>query len=130
MDNFGVVSKTGGTGSTYFQGVAFYQLTGQVTVGAGLDLELQAGGGLYGGGLATNQIGRVTLSGGAFNLEGTVTETNTVENGAFLFGDNVIEGGLTWMAGVWNTASSVTLSSNCIVVLAGGSGARIFPPAT
>lgn len=122
LDNYGVVSKTGGAGSTYFQGVVYYQFAGEITVGAGLDLELQGGGGLYGGTIATNLIGRVSLSGGTFNLEGTMTETNTVENGASWFSDNVIEGGLTWTAGVWDSSGSVTISSNSVLVFAGGSG--------
>ena len=45
------------------------------------------------------------LSSGNFNLNGTVTPTNLIENAGNLVGANVINGALTWQAGVWNNAA-------------------------
>ncbi|HUZ07501.1 MAG TPA: hypothetical protein VMV89_08425, partial [Candidatus Paceibacterota bacterium] len=57
---------------------------------------------------------------GTFNINGTVTGTNTWLNGGNLVGTNVINGALTWIAGTWSGAPFVTIASNSTVLLAGG----------
>jgi hypothetical protein len=57
----------------------------------------------------------------SFNLNGTVTGTNTWQNTGNLVGTNVINGGLTWVGGLWNGAF-VTIAPNSTVIVAGGVG--------
>ena len=73
---------------------------------------MQGGGNFTGGYITTNQFGLTVLSIGSFNVNGTVTGTNTVENAGNLVGNNVINGALTWVGGDWNGAASVTIASN------------------
>ena len=118
FNNYGTFRKSGGTNtsSTVFAGsVLFNQLAGVIDVqngGNGLNLVLQGGGNFTGGYITTNQFGVTVLSSGNFTLNGTVTGTNTVENAGNLVGTNVINGGLTWVAGNWNGAASVTIATN------------------
>ena len=110
FNNFGTLRKSGGgpefTNSTVIaSGVLFNQLAGVVDVQNGtngLSLVLQGGGNLTGGYITTNQFGLTVLSVGNFTLNGTVTGTNTWENAGNLAGTNVIQGGLTWIGGLWN----------------------------
>src|ERR1017187_8260146 len=136
FDNFGTFRKevTSGT-TTLATGVAFNS-TGEVDVLTGnlqlqgnsnfpngiLDIQtgnllLQGGGSFTGVFLTTNRTGTIYLSGGDFNIDGTVMGTNITENGGNLVGTNVINGALTWVNGDWNNAASVTLSSNSVLLI-------------
>jgi len=120
MDNYGVLLKSGGSSSSTLAGVAFYQLDGEVSVQAGLSLDLQGGGGLYGGSISAAPSGLVLLSSGQFNIDGAATASNTWIDGGSLIGDNVIIGGMTWAQGTWNTADSITIGSNAVLGIEGG----------
>ena len=128
FNNYGTFRKTGGTGTNqtlFLPGVAFNQLAGVIDVQTGLNglnLALQSGGRFTGGYITTNGAGLTYLSSGSFTINGTVTPTNLIENAANLAGSNVITGGLTWQAGVWNNAASVTIATNSTLVVAGGFG--------
>ena len=127
FNNFGTFRKSGGasefaTGTTLASGVVFNQLAGVIDVQNGtngLELAFQGGGNLTGGYLTTNQFGLTVLSVGNFTLNGTVTGTNTWQNAGNLVGTNVIKGALTWLGGVWSSAT-ITISSNSMVIVAGG----------
>jgi hypothetical protein len=129
FNNFGVFRKSGGasefTSSTVFAGgVVFNQLAGVLDVQNGtngLELVLQGGGNFTGGYITTNQFGLTVLSQGNFNINGTVTGTNTWEDAGDLVGINVINGSLTWIAGTWSGAT-MTISSNSSVLIDGGTG--------
>ena len=102
--------------------MAFNQLAGVLDVQNGtngLELAFQGGGNFTGGYITTNQFGLTVLSLGNFTLNGTVTGTNTWEAPGNLFGTNVINGGLTWMAGDWNSAAFVTIAPNTTLIVAG-----------
>ena len=128
FNNYGTLRKSGGigSGSTFFNDV-LNQLAGVVDVQNGtngLQLELADGGNFLGGYITTNQFGETGLAGGAFNINGTVTGTNTVMAYGWLVGANVIQGGLTWIGWPgspdWNNASSVTVATNSTLVINGG----------
>jgi hypothetical protein len=127
FNNFGTFRKSGGgpAGPNYTlfaNAVAFNQLAGVLDVQNGtngLELAFQGGGNFTGGYITTNQFGLTVLSLGNFTLNGTVTGTNTWEAPGNLFGTNVINGGLTWMAGDWNSAAFVTIAPNTTLIVAG-----------
>ena len=120
FNNLGTFRKSAGGGSTTLQGgVVFNQLSGVVDTLTG-NLVLQGGGNFTGGFVTTNTTGTLYLSLGGFTLNGTVTSSNVVENAASLTGVNVIRGALIWVAGNWNSASSITISSNSTLIVAGG----------
>ena len=127
--NFGTLRKSGGAGefanaTIFLNGVTFNQLAGMIDVQNGtngLQLALQGGGNFTGGYITTNQTGLTTLEIGYFNLNGTVTGTNTWEtDNGNLIGTNVIKGGLTWYSGNWESAPFVTIAANSLVTLVGG----------
>jgi hypothetical protein len=123
FNNYGTFRKSGGTNTsqTLIQGgVLFNQLAGKADVQTG-NLVLQ-GNGNFTGGTATNNAGTLVFSIGSFNLNGTVTGTNVIENSGYLTGNNVINGSLNWQAGQWNGATSVTVATNSTLILAGGVG--------
>src|ERR1017187_7963977 len=121
FNNFGTVRKSAGTGSTIFaSGVLFNQTSGLLSALTGNFL-LQGSGNFTGGSITNSSVGTTYLNAGSFNLNGTTTDTNVVENAGNLVGNNVINGALNWVAGVWNGAA-VTISSNSIVTVAGGGG--------
>jgi hypothetical protein len=122
FDNYGQLLKSGDVASSSFQDVSFYQVSGLIDVMDGLELDFQGGGGFYGGSVATNYSGLTVLSGGYFSFSGTVTTTNTWEDGADLLGQNVIFGSLTWISGTWAGAQSVTIATNATLIVAGGDG--------
>ena len=129
FNNYGTFRKSGGAGggaySLFASNVVFNQLAGVMDVQNGtngLTLVLQGGGNFTGGYITTNQFGVTVLSSGNFTLSGTVTPTNVFEDSGNLVGNNVINGALTWEAGNWNSASSVTVPSDSIVTIAGGLG--------
>ena len=127
FNNLGTVRKSAGGGNTALQGgVVFNQLGGAVDTLTG-NLVLQGGGNFNGGFVTTNTTGTTYLSVGSFNINGTVTGTNFVENAASLTGVNVIRGALTWVAGLWNGATSVTISPNSTVIAASGGGQNDMP---
>src|SRR5439155_9014149 len=126
--NYATLRKSGGASefanATIFGGgVVFNQLAGVIDVQNGtngLELAFQGGGNFTGGYVTTNTFGLTVLSVGNFTLNGTVTGTNTWQAGSGnLVGTNVIKGGLTWVAGVWNGAY-VTVASNTLVSISGG----------
>ncbi len=120
FNNFGTFRKSGGadSGQTLLSGGVFLnQFAGALDVRQG-NLVLQGSGNLAGG-TATNNAGTLVLSLGNFNINGTVTGSNVVENAANLIGTNVINGGLNWVQGAWNGAV-VTIASNSTVVISGG----------
>jgi hypothetical protein len=86
-----------------------------------LELAFQGGGNFTGGYITTNRFGLTVLSIGSFNLNGTVTGTNTWQDAGNLVGTNVINGALTWVAGAWNGAI-VSVPANSTVIVAGGGG--------
>jgi len=127
FNNYGSFRKSGGASefanATIFQNVTFNQLAGVIDVQNGtngLELAFQNGGNFTGGYITTNQFGLTVLSVGSFNLNGTVTGTNTWENGGSLAGTSFINGALTWQSGSWNNAASVTITANSKLLVAGG----------
>ncbi|HEX7576452.1 MAG TPA: hypothetical protein VF430_00280, partial [Verrucomicrobiae bacterium] len=129
FNNFGTFRKSGGasefSNATIFQNVVFNQLAGALDVQNGtngLEVEFQGGGNFTGGYVTTNSQGLIVLSFGSFIVNGTVTGTNTWQDLGNLVGTNVINGGLTWVAGLWNNAASVTIATNSTVIVAGGGG--------
>jgi hypothetical protein len=89
VDNAGVLSKTGGTGTTNIYGRVIN--TGTITATTGT-LELDAGGTL-GGTIAETAAGVVNLGAGLFDVTGTIDGpgTLTIDNGASLIIDTVSE---------------------------------------
>jgi hypothetical protein len=132
INNFGTLRKSGGAGqlvgATIFQsGVVFNQLAGVIDVQNGIgtngtELAFQGNGTFTGGYITTNQYGLTVLSSGNFTINGTTTGTNTWEDAGNLVGKNVINGALTWVAGNWNGAPSVTITSNSSLLIVGGGG--------
>jgi hypothetical protein len=121
FNNFGTVRKSGGTGNTFFAGgVLFNQTSGLLRALTG-NLLLQDGGNFTGGSISNSGAGTTYLNAGNFNINGTATSGNVVENAGNLVGTNVINGALNWVAGVWNGAV-VTIANNSIVTVAGGGG--------
>jgi hypothetical protein len=119
FNNYGTVRKSAGTGSTVFVGaVLFNQSSGLLSTQTGKIL-LQGGGNLIGGSISNSNIGTTYLNGGSFNLNGTVTSGNVIENAANLVGTNVINGALAWGGGIWDGAV-VTIAPNSTVTVAGG----------
>ena len=127
FNNSGIFRKSGGqseftNSTTLVGGVFFNQIAGQIDVqngSNGLELALQGGANLLGGYITTNARGLTVLSAGSFNINGTITGTNTWEDAGNLVGANVIQGALTWIGGVWDNAT-VTVKSNATVLLNGG----------
>ena len=127
FNNYGTFRKSGGAngGATFFQnGVVFNQFGGVIDVQNGTDglaVDFQGGGNFTGGYITTNRFGFTVFSIGSFNLNGTITGTNTWQDAGDLVGNNVISGALTWVAGNWDGAN-VTVTSNSTVIVAGGAG--------
>jgi hypothetical protein len=123
FNNRGTFRKSGGTNAAvntmFLGGVLFNQTGGLLDVESG-NVVLQ-GSGNFNGGSIPNGAGATYLSQGSFNINGTVTGTNVIENSGNLVGTNVINGALTWVAGNWNGAL-VTISTNSTVTVAGGGG--------
>ncbi len=123
FNNRGTFRKSGGTNAAlntlFTGGVQFNQTGGLLDVESG-NVVLQ-GGGNFNGGSIPNSAGTTYLSIGNFNINGTVTGTNVIENAGSLVGMNVINGALTWVAGYWNGAV-VTISTNSRVTVAGDGG--------
>src|SRR5207253_3660810 len=125
FNNYCAFRKSGGssefTNATVFaSGAAFNQLGGAIDVQNGtngLEIAFQGGGNFTGGYITTNTFGLTVLSSGNFNLNGTVSGTNTWQYGN-LVGTDVINGALTWVAGNWNGAN-VTIASNALVSISG-----------
>ena len=116
FNNFGTLRKSVGASdhaTVFAGGVFFNQLAGSVDTRSG-QFVLQ-GGANFLGGTATNNNGVLYFSIGGFNLNGTLTGSNVIENSGSLVGTNVIRGALQWQAGTWNGAVSVTISSNSTV---------------
>ena len=120
FDNFGTFRKSGGikAGSTLLTGGVLFNLpSGVLDVQQG-NLVLQGSGNFTGGYITTNSTGTTVFSVGNFNLNGTPTGTNVIENSGNLVGTNVINGALAWVGGNWN-GTVVTIFSNSIVNLIG-----------
>ncbi|MGA2247542.1 MAG: hypothetical protein ABSH48_21360 [Verrucomicrobiota bacterium] len=125
FNNYSIFRKSGGasefaSATTFQSPIPFNQLAGVIDVQDGtngLQLSLQAGGSFTGGFITTNKYGLTTLGSGNFNLNGTVTGTNTWENGGNLIGTTTINNALTWVSGNWNTAPSATLVTNGLLII-------------
>jgi hypothetical protein len=113
FNNQGTFRKSVTTGSTTFSpnaSAATFNNSGLVDLDSGA-LVLNAGGTLSGGMITGTGIWY--LNGGNFTLNGMYTTTTNVQFTAGAFaGANTILGGLTWAAGTWNDASSVSVTSN------------------
>ena len=121
FNNVGTFRKSAGTGNMLFAGgVLFNQPSGVLDVQTG-NVVLQGSGNFTGGYITTNSTGTTYLSSGSFNLNGTATGSNVVENAGNLVGVNVIQGALNWVAGNWNNAV-VTITTNSMVTVTGGGG--------
>ena len=119
FNNIGTVRKSAGTGNTVFAGgVLFDQTSGLLSALTG-NILLQGGGNFSSGSLTSSGTGTTYLNAGTFNIVGTATSGNVVQNAGNLVGNNVINGTLTWVAGNWNSAT-VTISNNSVVTAAGG----------
>jgi hypothetical protein len=128
FNNYGTFRKSGGASefdnATILVGTVFNQLAGVLDVQNGtngLEVAFQGGGNFTGGYITTNVNGLTVLSSGSFNLNGSVTGTNTWQDIGSLVGTNVINGALTWVGGTWNSAV-ITIASNSTVIVDGGSG--------
>jgi hypothetical protein len=126
FDNLGTFRKSGGTNTSYtlIGGSVTFTNTGVVDVQTG-SLVLQGIGNFNGGYITTNNSGLTWLSSGNFNLNGTITGTNVIDNAGSLVGTNVINGALTWQAGNWNGAV-VTVSTNSLLVINTASGNHLI----
>jgi hypothetical protein len=127
FNNFGAFRKSGGisesTSTVFGGGVLFNQQAGVIDVQNGTDglaLVFQGGGNFTGGYITTNSFGLTVLSAGNFTINGTVTGANTTQNAGNLVGTNVIRGGLTWVAGSWNNAGPITITTNSTVNIISG----------
>ncbi len=114
--NIGVFLKSGGTNSTVLSpsgGAATFNTTGLVNVATTGSLVLNGGGSLSGG--SFTGTGLLYLDGGNFNLNGMITTTNVQETGGNLSGANMVNGALVWSSGNWDSATSVTITSNSVL---------------
>ena len=139
--NYGTVRKSGGTGTstinpTFNNSGTLDVQTGTVSVSGGGNgnsngvFQTEAGATLlfpnnyaaYSGVQFTG-IGTNLLTGGTFMLNGLITISNLTLAGAYLDGTNaVIAGLLTWTSGRPADATSLTLATNGVLVLAGNNG--------
>src|ERR1017187_6443367 len=121
FNNFGTFRKSGGlnAGQTLItSGVLFNLPSGVLDVQQG-NLVLQGSGNFTGGYITTNSTGTTVFSQGNFNLNGTPTGTNVIENSGNLVGTIVVNGFLTWVDGNWDGASSVTIPAKSKLLLVG-----------
>jgi len=87
----------------------------------GLQLQFLGGGNFTGGYVTTNTQGLLDFVQGSYNLNGTVTSTNTWLNGGNLVGTNVIKGALTWVAGYWNNTVDTIAANSTLLIITGNS---------
>ena len=134
--NQGVVRKSGGTGTTTIQ--PQFNNSGTLDVQTGtVNLNKGQGSGVFlpeaGATLIfsttyevdSNLTGAGTnlLNSGTFTLNGNINGSNVVLNGANLLASNtVINSALTWNSGQINAGSVVTVATNRLLLLTGGSG--------
>jgi hypothetical protein len=122
FNNYGPFRKSGGTNAAVntliTSGVQFNLAGGLLDVASG-NVVLQGGGNLTGGSIP-NSAGATYLSQGSFNINGTATGAKVIENAGNLVGMNVINGALTWLGGVWSSASIAILSNSTVIVAGGG----------
>src|ERR1017187_8245349 len=131
FDNFGTFRKSGGVNASQTliaSSVLFNQPSGVLDVRTG-NVVLQGSGNFNGGYITTNSTGTTYLSQGSFNINGTATGTNVIENAGNLVGVNVINGALNWVAGSWN-GITLTILTNSIVTVSGGGGNNDMPNST
>ena len=124
FNNFATFRKSGGTNpainTLFASGVLFNQPSGVLDVQVG-NVVLQGSANFNGGYITTNTTGKTYFSIGSFNLNGTATGTNVIENAGNLVGVNVIKGALNWVAGSWN-GITLTILTNSSVTVSGGAG--------
>jgi hypothetical protein len=121
FNNYGTFRKSGGTNTSQTlitSGVLFNLPSGVLDVQKG-NLILQGSGNFTGGYITTNSMGTTVFSQGNFNLNGTPTGTNVIENSGNLVGTIVVNGFLTWVDGNWDGASSVTIPAKSKLLLVG-----------
>jgi hypothetical protein len=123
LNNFGTFRKSVGNNANntpIYGGVLFNQLSGLLDVQSG-NLSLQSSGNLTGG-QATNTVGMLILNGGGFFINGTITSTNVQINGGTLAaGNNVVNGGLNWVVGIWNNAGAMTIAPGSLLLVTSAS---------
>jgi hypothetical protein len=126
FNNFGTFRKSGGASVSFTQlpnGVIFNN-SGVVDIQQG-NLHLLGGGNFTGGTATANTTGSTVLANGIYTVNGTVTGTNFIQNGASLTNMNVINGGLTWLSGSWGGV--VTIASNSVVNIYSGGNSHDLP---
>jgi hypothetical protein len=142
--NQGVLRKSGGTGTTTI--VPKFNNSGTLDVQTGtVSLYTGQGSGVFlpeaGATLifsttyevdsALTGVGTNLLNSGTFTLNGNITGSNVVLNGASLLASNtVINSALTWNSGAINAGSVVTVATNGLLVLASGSGHALYGTVT
>jgi hypothetical protein len=119
--NIGTFRKVGTTNSTTFSpngSQAIFINSGLVDVESG-SIVLNGGGLLNGGSVSGGGI--LYLNAGGFTLTGTTTTVSNVQfTGGSFVGNNTILGGLTWVAGNWDGATSVIVPSGSELDIVGG----------
>ena len=120
----GTLRKSAGTNATTL-GTGLILNNGG-TLDAQTNFLFLSGGGNFNGGSVTSAAGIIQLAAGTYNINGTTTTTNVQLTGGGLAGTNVIRGGLTWVAGSWNSAV-VTVGSNSLLNISGGAGVNDLP---
>ncbi len=119
--NAGTVQKSGGTGTSYLNGV--FANAGTVTAQTGT---ISFNGSDSGNGLfAATSGATLAFNSGTFTLNGNVTTANAVLAGSTLLGNGTINGTLIWTGGMIGPGNYfMTIASNTVLVLAGTSGSN------
>jgi hypothetical protein len=113
--NSGTLRKSVATGATSFTGGVSFRSTGVVDLQTGA-INLYGGGRLTGG--SVSGPGARYLASGLFQILDATLSPNVQEVGGGLLGENRILGGLTWVAGTWNSATSVSFlgqGTQCVI---------------
>ena len=126
FNNYGTFRKSGGTNAseTLIGNYVTFNNAGVIDVQSGvggLNLWFEGNDTFNGGSFTMNPGGYTYLFTGTFNINGTVTTTNVIENDADMIGTNVLRGGFTWQDGQWS-GDKVTIATNCLVLMVTPSG--------
>ena len=116
--NEGTVVKSGGTGTSTIQISPFYN-SGTVEANTGT-INLDASSTSLTTGSLFIGAGQTTWSGGTVILNGSMTCSNVVLDGANFQGNGVLYGVLTWTSGMLGfEPAALTIATNAVLVLAG-----------